>query len=108
MKKIISTEQAPKALGHTARLWSERPVILFQGRSQLILPPGRSWKGALMSRQPGDEKHRSHPGRSRTWIQQCRQNQPGLLNDMDNFAAMNAVYAKYYATNPLHVPLMPL
>jgi 2-iminobutanoate/2-iminopropanoate deaminase len=100
MKRTISTEKAPKAIGPYSQAVETNGMLFISG--QIPIDP------SISKMIEGDIKEQTEQvlknigcileaaGYGYENVVKCT----CLLSDMDNFAAMNEVYGKYFAQNP--------
>jgi 2-iminobutanoate/2-iminopropanoate deaminase len=99
MKKVISTENAPKAIGPYSQAIEANGMLFISGQIPINpadgqIPEGIEAQteqvmkniGAILKEAGYDYEH--------VIKSTC------LLSDMVNFKAMNEIYGKYYAVNP--------
>jgi 2-iminobutanoate/2-iminopropanoate deaminase len=100
MKKIISTPNAPKAIGPYSQAVEVNGILFISGQIPLDPATGKMAEGGISEQTEQVMKNigailaEAGLGFSDVVKSTC------LLSDMDNFAAMNAVYGKYYAADP--------
>ncbi|MFZ4521570.1 MAG: RidA family protein [Bacteroidales bacterium] len=100
MKKIINTIEAPKAIGPYSQATEANGMVFISGQIPIDPATGKFVEGGIteqteqVMKNIGAILHEAGLDFSHVVKSTC------LLNDMDNFAAMNAVYGKYYAENP--------
>lgn len=100
MKKVISTERAPKAIGPYSQAIEFNGMLFISGQIPIDPAVGKVVEGGITEQTEQVMKnieailHEAGYQFSDVVKSTC------LLSDMDNFAAMNAVYGKYYAVNP--------
>ena len=100
MKNIISTPDAPKAIGPYSQAVENNGIVFISGQIPLDPATGKFAEGGITEQTEQVMKNigaiLSEAGLSFSDVVKST----CLLSDMDNFAAMNAVYGKYYATAP--------
>ena len=100
MKKIISTSAAPKAIGPYSQAVEANGMLFISGQIPIDPATGKFVDGGITEQTDQVMKNigailaEAGLGYSDVVKSTC------LLSEMDNFAAMNAVYGKYYETNP--------
>lgn len=100
MKKIISTENAPKAIGPYSQAIEINGMLFISGQIPINPATGKVIEGGIKEQTEQVLKNieavlkEANYGFSDVVKSTC------LLDNMDNFAAMNEVYAKYYSENP--------
>lgn len=96
MKKIISTEHAPKAVGPYSQAVEANGFLFISGQIPInpqtssIIEGGIKEQTEQVLKNIGAILKQAGLDYSNVVKSTC------LLNDMDNFAAMNEVYAKYF------------
>jgi len=100
MKKIISTSQAPKAIGPYSQAIEVNGMLFISGQIPIDPATGKFAEGGINEQTEQVMKNigaiLAEAGCSYKDVVKST----CLLSDMDNFAAMNAVYGKYYSENP--------
>jgi len=100
MKKIINTENAPKAIGPYSQAVEANGMLFISGQVPIDPATGQIAEGGIKEQTEQVMKNIEailiEAGYS--FIDVIKST--CLLNDMDNFAAMNEVYGKYYQDNP--------
>ncbi|MFZ4564338.1 MAG: RidA family protein [Bacteroidales bacterium] len=100
MKRIISTPHAPKAIGPYSQAIEVNGMLFISGQIPIHPDTGKMVEGGISEQAEQVMKNigailkEAGYGFSDVVKSTC------LLSDMDNFAAMNAVYGKYYQENP--------
>ena len=100
MKRIISTPDAPKAIGPYSQAIEVNGMLFISGQIPIHPETGKMVEGGISEQAEQVMKNigailkEAGYGFSDVVKSTC------LLSDMDNFAAMNAVYGKYYQENP--------
>ncbi|MEI6174595.1 MAG: RidA family protein [Bacteroidota bacterium] len=100
MKRIISTPHAPKAIGPYSQAIEVNGMLFISGQIPIHPETGKMVEGGISEQAEQVMKNigailmEAGYGFSDVVKSTC------LLSDMDNFAAMNAVYGKYYQENP--------
>ena len=100
MKKIISTLSAPKAIGPYSQAVEVNGILFISGQIPIDPETGKIVEGGISEQAEQVMKNigailkEAGFGFSDVVKSTC------LLSDMDNFAAMNGVYGKYYPSNP--------
>jgi len=99
MKRIIHTSSAPKAIGPYSQAVELNGMLFVSGQIPLDMATGKIVEGGIteqteqVMRNIGAILNEAGYGFKDVVKSTC------LLSDMDNFAAMNAVYGKYYPEN---------
>lgn len=99
MKKVIFTESAPKAIGPYSQAIEVNGTLYISGQIPLIpatgqMPEGIKEQTKQVMENIGAILKAAGYSYSNVVKSTC------LLNDMDNFKAMNEVYGEYYKENP--------
>ena len=100
MKKTISTEKAPKAIGPYSQAIETNGMLFISGQIPIDPAIGKVIEGGIneqteqVMKNIGEILHAAGYEFKDVVKSTC------LLSDMDNFAAMNAIYGKYYPENP--------
>ncbi len=100
MKKIIHTENAPKAIGPYSQAVEANRTLYISGQIPINPDTGNIVEGSIAEQTEQVMKNISaildKAGYTFTDVVKSTV----LLSDIKNFAAMNEVYAKYYTQNP--------
>jgi len=98
MKKIISTDKAPKAIGPYSQAVEANGTLYISGQIPIDPSIGKLIEGDIKEQTEQVMKNigaiLEEAGLNFTNVVKST----CLLSDMNNFAAMNEVYAKYYTT----------
>jgi 2-iminobutanoate/2-iminopropanoate deaminase len=99
MKKIIHTENAPKAIGPYSQAIEANGMLFISGQIPIIpetgqIPEGIEAQTEQVMKNIGAILKEAGYGFEHVVKSTC------LLSDMANFKAMNEIYGKYYAVNP--------
>ncbi len=100
MKRIISTEKAPKAIGPYSQAIEANGMLFISGQIPIDPAIGKVIEGGIneqteqVMKNIGEILHAAGYDFKDVVKSTC------LLSDMDNFAAMNAIYGKYYPEKP--------
>jgi 2-iminobutanoate/2-iminopropanoate deaminase len=100
MKKIIATEKAPKAIGPYSQAVEANGFLFVSGQIPIDPTTGKIVEGGITEQTEQVMKNIGEILHAAGYEYKDVVKSTCLLNDMDNFAAMNAVYGKYYAENP--------
>lgn len=96
MKRIINTEKAPKAVGPYSQAVEANGILFISGQIPIDPATGKIVEGGVTEQTEQVLRNigeiLKEAGLSYKNVVKCT----CLLNDMDNFAAMNQVYAKYF------------
>jgi 2-iminobutanoate/2-iminopropanoate deaminase len=100
MKKVIFTENAPKAVGPYSQAIEKNGMLFISGQIPINPQTGQIVEGGIkeQTRQVMENIGAILEIAGYTFDEVVKST--CLLNNMDNFAAMNEVYASYYKTNP--------
>lgn len=100
MKKIIHTSEAPKAIGPYSQATEINGFLFVSGQVPVDPAIGRVVEGGIEAQTEQVMKNigaiLAEAGYSFEDVVKCT----CLLDDMENFAAMNGVYGKYFPENP--------
>ena len=99
MKKVINTTNAPKAIGPYSQAIEANNMVFISGQIPVNLenseiPEGIDAQTEQVMKNIGAILKEAGLNYSNVVKTTC------LLSNMDNFQAMNAVYAKYFPENP--------
>ena len=100
MKKIISTENAPKAIGPYSQAVEINNTLYISGQIPIDPKTGKLVEGGIKEQTEQvflnikSILHEAGYTLDNVVKSTC------LLSDMNNFAQMNEVYGKYYSENP--------
>ena len=100
MKKIISSPDAPKAIGPYSQAVEANGMLFISGQIPLIPATGNIVEGGITEQTEQVMKNIGAILKAAGYEFSDVVKSTCLLSDMDNFAAMNAVYGKYYPENP--------
>jgi len=100
MKKVIYTEKAPKAVGPYSQAIEHNNHLFISGQIPIDPATGKIVEGGITEQTEQVMKNIGAILQEAGYTYDQVVKSTCLLNDMDNFAAMNAVYAKYYPVNP--------
>lgn len=100
MKKVIFTDHAPKAVGPYSQAIEKNGMLFISGQIPINPQTGQIVEGGIQeqTRQVMENIGAILEIAGYTFDEVVKST--CLLNNMDNFAAMNEVYASYYKTNP--------
>jgi len=99
MKKIVSTEKAPKAIGPYSQAVEANGMLFISGQVPINPETGKLVEGGIkeqteqVMKNIGEILKAAGLGYANVVKSTC------LLSDMDNFAAMNEVYGHYYTSD---------
>ncbi len=100
MKKVISTSNAPKAIGPYSQAIEINGMLFISGQIPIDPATGKIIDGGITEQAEQVMKNIGAILLEAGYEFRDVVKSTCLLNDMDNFAAMNAVYGKYYTENP--------
>ena len=98
MKKIITTEKAPKAIGPYSQAVEANGFLYISGQIPIDPAIGKVIEGGIKEQTEQVMKNIGAILEAAGYTYADVVKSTCLLSDMDNFAAMNAVYGKYYTT----------
>ena len=100
MKKIVNTPQAPKAIGPYSQAVEVNGLLFISGQIPIDPATGKIINGGIAEQTEQVMKNIGTILKEAGYDYQDVVKSTCLLSDMDNFAAMNTVYGKYYSVNP--------
>ncbi len=100
MKKIISTNKAPGAIGPYSQAVEANGMLFISGQVPVDPTTGKVVEGGIKAQTEQVMKNIEAILLEAGYTFDHVIKSTCLLNDMGNFAAMNEVYGKYYPTNP--------
>ena len=100
MKKIISTTEAPKAIGPYSQATQVGGFLFISGQIPIDPATGKFVEGGITEQTEQVMKNIGAILRTAGYDFSHVVKSTCLLSDMENFSAMNAVYGRYYAENP--------
>lgn len=100
MKKIINTPHAPKAVGPYSQAVECNGMFFISGQIPIDPAIGKIVEGGIKEQTEQVMKNIGVILKEAGYTYADVVKSTCLLNDMDNFAAMNEVYARYYPENP--------
>ena len=100
MKRIIYTESAPKAVGPYSQAVETNGLLFISGQIPIDPAIGKIVEGGIKEQTHQVLKNIGAILKAAGYEYMDVVKSTCLLSDMDNFAAMNEVYAQYYAENP--------
>ena len=100
MKKIISTDKAPKAIGPYSQAVESNGILYISGQIPINPGTGKFIEGDIKEQTEQVMKNIEAILEAAGYTFSDVVKSTCLLNDMNNFAAMNEVYSKYYPTDP--------
>ena len=100
MKKIIHTTNAPAAIGPYSQAVEANGMLFISGQVAINPQTGKVTEGGIAEQTEQVMKNIGAILREAGYDFTEVIKSTCLLSDMANFAAMNAVYGKYYLENP--------
>jgi len=100
MKKIISTEKAPKAIGPYSQAVEANGTLYISGQIPIDPTTGKLIEGDIKEQTELVMKNIGAVLEAAGYTYNDVVKSTCLLSDMNNFAAMNEVYGKFYSSNP--------
>jgi len=100
MKKIIYTKNAPEAVGPYSQAVESNGTLYISGQIPINPATGKIVEGGIKEQTEQVMKNIEAILTEAGYSFENVVKSTCLLDNMDNFAAMNEVYAKYYNTNP--------
>ncbi len=100
MKTVIQTEKAPKAIGPYSQATENNGTLFISGQVPIDPETGKIIEGGIkeQTRQVMENIKAILKAAGYTFNNVVKST--CLLDDMENFAAMNEIYAEYYPANP--------
>ena len=99
MKKIIQTDSAPAAVGPYSQAVEINGTLYISGQVPLIPASGTIVKGGITEQTEQVMKNIGKILVEAGYVFEDVVKSTCLLSDMENFKAMNEVYARYYPEN---------
>jgi 2-iminobutanoate/2-iminopropanoate deaminase len=99
MKKVIFTENAPKAIGPYSQAIETNGMLFISGQVPIDPATGKIVEGGIREQTEQVMKNIQSILEAAGYALQDVVKSTCLLSDMDNFASMNEVYGKYYPEN---------
>ena len=100
MKKIIKTDMAPGAIGPYSQAVETNGMLFISGQVPIDPATGKVAEGGIKEQTEQVMKNIGAILKEAGYAFEHVVKSTCLLSDMDNFAAMNEVYGKYYPENP--------
>jgi 2-iminobutanoate/2-iminopropanoate deaminase len=100
MKKIINTDRAPKAIGPYSQAVEANGFLFISGQIPIDPAIGKVIEGGIKEQTEQVMRNIGAILEAAGYTFADVVKSTCLLSDMDNFAAMNEVYGKYYPENP--------
>ena len=99
MKKVVYTENAPKAIGPYSQAVEANGMLFISGQIPIDPATGKIIEGGIKEQTEQVMKNIGAILNAAGFSFQDVVKSTCLLSDMDNFAAMNEVYGRYYPEN---------
>ncbi len=100
MKKIINTQDAPKAIGPYSQAIEANGMLFISGQIPIDPAIAKVVEGGIKEQTEQVMKNIEAILKEAGYTFANVVKSTCLLSDMEHFAAMNEVYGKYYAENP--------
>ena len=100
MKKIINTPNAPKAIGPYSQAIEANGTLYISGQIPINPATSQIVEGGITEQTEQVMKNIEAILKEAGYTFENVVKSTCLLSTMDNFAAMNEIYGKYYAVNP--------
>ncbi|MCK9269561.1 MAG: RidA family protein [Bacteroidales bacterium] len=100
MKKVIHTSQAPNAVGPYSQAIEHNGHLFISGQIPIDPATGKIVEGGVKEQTEQVMKNIGAILKEAGYSFDHVVKSTCLLSDMDNFGAMNEVYARYYTSNP--------
>ncbi len=100
MKKVVKTDKAPKAIGPYSQAIESNGILFISGQIPLDPATGKFVEGGISEQTEQVMKNIEAILKEAGYRLKDVVKSTCLLSDMDNFAAMNAIYGKYYPEDP--------
>lgn len=100
MKKVINSANAPKAIGPYSQAIEANGMLFISGQIPIDPAIGKMIEGGITEQTEQVMQNIGAILKEAGYDFSHVVKSTCLLSDMDNFAAMNAVYGKYYPENP--------
>lgn len=100
MKRIIHTENAPKAVGPYSQAIEKNGMLFISGQIPIDPKTGKFVEGGIVEQTTQVMENIGAILKEAGYDFKDVIKSTCLLSDMNNFAAMNEVYGKYYAVEP--------
>jgi len=96
MKKIIHTDAAPRAVGPYSQAVEANGMLFISGQIPIDPATGKIVEGGIREQTEQVMKNIGVILQAAGYDYKDVVKSTCLLNDMDNFAAMNEIYSRYY------------
>ncbi len=100
MKKVISTENAPKAIGpYSQAIKLDNGLLFISGQTPIVPQTGKVIEGQIVEQTHQALNNIKAIVEEAGYTMKDIVKTTCLLNSMDDFAAMNEIYAQYFTEN---------
>lgn len=100
MKKVISTENAPKAIGpYSQAIKLDNGLLFISGQTPIVPQTGKVIEGQIVEQTHQALNNIKAIVEEAGYTMKDIVKTTCLLNTMDYFAAMNEIYAQYFTEN---------
>ncbi|MDY4789120.1 MAG: RidA family protein [Bacteroidales bacterium] len=100
MKKVISTENAPKAIGpYSQAIKLDDGLLFISGQTPIVPQTGKVIEGQIVEQTHQALNNIKAIVEEAGYTMKDIVKTTCLLNTMDDFAAMNEIYAQYFTEN---------
>ena len=100
MKKVISTENAPKAIGpYSQAIKLDNGLLFISGQTPIVPQTGKVIEGQIVEQTYQALNNIKAIVEEAGYTMKDIVKTTCLLNTMDDFAAMNEIYAQYFTEN---------
>src|SRR5574344_2095009 len=100
MKKVISTENAPKAIGpYSQAIKLDNGLLFISGQTPIVPQTGKVIEGQIVEQTHQALNNIKAIVEEAGYTMKDIVKTTCLLNTMDDFAAMNEIYAQYFTEN---------
>ncbi|HBN05272.1 MAG: deaminase [Bacteroidetes bacterium] len=100
MKKVISTENAPKAIGpYSQAIKLDNGLLFISGQTPIVPQTGKVIEGQIVEQTKQALNNIKAIVEEAGYTMKDIVKTTCLLNTMDDFAAMNEIYAQYFTEN---------
>ncbi len=100
MKKVISTENAPKAIGpYSQAIKLDNGLLFISGQTPIVPQTGKVIEGQIVEQTKQALNNIKAIVEEEGYTMKDIVKTTCLLNTMDDFAAMNEIYAQYFTEN---------
>jgi 2-iminobutanoate/2-iminopropanoate deaminase len=100
MKKVISTENAPKAIGpYSQAIKLDNGLLFISGQTPIVPQTGKVIEGQIVEQTHQALNNIKAIVEEAGYTMKDIVKTTCLLNTMDDFATMNEIYAQYFTEN---------